>query len=628
MKSIFKAMGLALAGFACVLLVAGCEMFGTGGKSVNFAAASNLTTKAVYGDDFEDGGVSYQQIVWENGDQIRIASNHAWTVEQDYYANYNVRHTRDNGRNSYGKLSTQGDGLQWTEEWTHGYDFWAMYPASAATSLEEFNFSGNFTANIPRDQYLMVAHTAAAYAQNKIVLEFYPAFTAFRITVRSDVEGVTINNCSLKSSDPNIPLTGDFSAHIEDQGISNYAPVSNLGYTASSSIVRSEADGSRTFVIFCLPGDLSNLVLTCSYTQDGASKTKSLLLADGNGAPMTFSACKQHRMDLTVKTSSSGGGIEFDLSIGGAQMILSILKEQIQGSGWQLAYEKYQANQPEGFRDFNDFWDKFTNQHVNNYFNTFVSGADKTNPPDCRAVFTEAYFSETELEIIRDFLPTVTSYRHQNTLSESIYASDFDYLPNLRTIYQSEVDQGTVNVQPNVSIEIDGMESLENVNLHKWPNVTVRNCPNLQTLTYQNTDNNIGADILVENCPQLTSFNGDWNAQNARFVFRDLPAFQSINLPNAQSVTVQNCGSFTTLNMQQAKNLNTLVLSNTPNFQSGNLQQVEGTVAVTLSNCSTNVSGATINMQGNGNATNAGKTNSDNVTLTFKDYAGNVKASF
>ena len=72
MKSIFKAMGLALAGFACVLLVAGCEMFGTGGKSVNFAAASNLTTKAVYGDDFEDGGVSKHTIFSRGKSKVLI----------------------------------------------------------------------------------------------------------------------------------------------------------------------------------------------------------------------------------------------------------------------------------------------------------------------------------------------------------------------------------------------------------------------------------------------------------------------------------------------------------------------------------------------------------------------------
>ena len=51
-------------------------------------------------------------------------------------------------------------------------------------------------------------------------------------------------------------------------------------------------------------------------------------------------------------------------------------------------------------------------------------------------------------------------------------------------------------------------------------------------------------------------------------------------------------------------------------------------MSVYLNNCSTNVSNAAINMRGNGNASNDGKTNSDNLTVTFTDNGGNQKVRF
>lgn len=630
MRSFIKTAALAFIGAAMSLLVTGCALFDfAGGRDVKFAAASNITTKAVYGADTEDG--SYQQIVWEQGDAIRIFSNHAATDGDKNYADYTVNRTGDNGRYSYGKLTGPADGLKWDDTWTSGYEFWSMYPASAATSLTGASFDGTFSASIPSDQYLMVAHANATYGQSKITLEFYPAFTAFRINVKPDVEGVTVNSISLSSTA--CALTGDFTAQIATNagstnvGITNFNVVNNnsLSDTATSSLMEEKDGGVRSFVVFCLPGTLSELVLQCNYTQNGESKSKRLKLIDANGNWLSFDPCKQHRMDLTLK-ASQGGDIEFNLSIGGAQMILSILKEQ-SWKTWNMAQEKYYANPPEGFTDFNDFWNKFTNQHINTYFNTYVSGADKVNPPDCRILFQEPYFCQTELEIIRDFLPTVTEYRHQTTLSESIYASDFNYLPNLKYIYQEEIDGGTVHAHNGVSIEIDGMTQLESIDLHKWPNVSVKNCPSLTTLKVTNTTD-VPTYVNVENCPALSQFTADGSGPQIHYSFKQMASLQTLQLNDAGSLTVADCPAFTEFRFWNANNLSAITLNNTPLFRSGESYNTAKTVAVSLTDCSTSQAGAVINLRGNGDAANAGKVNSNNVTVNFFGGDGNIKTTF
>ena len=626
-RSFAKSFAAAFLGLSLLFLTSGCELFDTGGKAVKFSAASNIMTKAVYGGDTEDG--KFQQIIWENGDPIRIFSAQAITNNNEYYADYTVSRAGDNGRYSYGKLNAPEAPLMWDDAWTSGYEFWAMYPASAGTSMTSFSFDGYFTANIPDDGYLMVAHSNAAYGQSKVVLEFYPAFTAFRINVASDVDGVTINSLSLAST--TTPLSGSFMAKIvsnvpaNGQGIEYYTPSEDAVYTATSTLMEEKENGVRSFVIFCLPGTLSHLTLHCNYTQNGEAKTKKLKLQDGGGSWMYFSACKQHRMDLTLK-ASEGGDIHFDLSIGGCQMILSILSDQI----WRaqdMAREKYNANHPDGFSDFNDFWNKFTNQHINSYFNSYVSGADKVNPPDSRVLFSEPYFCQTELEIIRDFLQTVTYYQHKASLSESVYASDFNYIPNLEYIRQEELDGVTVHAHHDAFIEIDGMSSLKEIDLHKWPNIVVKNCSSLTQMKVTNTTD-VPTYVTVENCPALTQFTADGSGPEIHYAFSNMSALTSLTLNDAGSLSVSNCPAFREFTFWNANNLTAISLSNTPVFQTGTSSNTEKTVAVSLNNCSSYATGATITLRGNGNATNAGKVNSNNVTVKFIDYSGNVKAEF
>lgn len=638
MQSFIKTMAIALVGMALSFLVTGCELFDfAGGKAVKFSAASNITTKAVYGADTEDG--QFQQIIWEQGDNIRIYSNHAFTSGNEYYADYTVNRAGERGRNSYGTLAAPDAPLMWDAAWDGGYDFWAMYPAEAGTSMTGFDFDGYFSATIPDDSYLMVAHSNAIYGQSKIVLEFYPAFTAFRINVKADVDGVTINSLSLSSTTTS--LTGDFSARIATNAgvtgisVTDCTPAANASKSATSTLVEDKADGVRSFVIFCLPQTISNLTLQCDYTQNGEAKSKKLKLVDDYDNWLSFSACKQHRMELTLK-ASEGGDINFDLSIGGCQMILSILADQLTqwgGEGMRIALRKFGMNpddQSEWWngqhQDFWDFWNALQNKPIN-YFNQFVSNVDKTNPPDCRVVFGEPYFNNTEMEIIRDFLQTVTYYSHKTTLSESIVASDFLLIPNLQEIRQEEIDEGTIRVHNDVSIEIDGMSSLQKIDLHKWPHVTVKNCPSLTEMKVTNTTTT-PTYINVDSCPALTQFTADGSGPEIHYSFSNMPALTALNLNDAGSLSVSNCPAFRELNFWNANHLTSISLSNTPVFQTGKTYNTAQTVAISLTNCSTSQPGATIDLSGNGNAVNAGKVNSGNVTVTFYGGDGRPKTQF
>ena len=629
MKSFVKAIAVAFAGLA-LLSLTGCQMFNLpGGRQVRFSAESNMTTKAVYGEDVDD----YQQIVWEDGDPIRIYSNHAVTSGNEYYADYTISRTGEQTHYSYGKLNAPENPLQWDDEWDSAYEFWAMYPADAGVSMTGFDFDGTFTTSIPGADYLMVAHSNAAYAQSKIVLEFYPAFTAFRFNVRSDIDGVTINSLTLTSTSS--ALTGQFTARIGDEGITDFVAAQDASKSAQSSLVEEKSNGVRSFVIFCLPHAISNLTLQCNYTQNGEQMSKKIKLADEFGNMLSFAACKQHRMDLTLK-ASQGEDIHFDLTIGGCQMILSILADQLTqwgGDGMKIALQRFgmdpndQSQWWNGqHQDFWDFWNAFQNKPIN-YFNQFVSNVDKTNPPDCRVVFGEPYFNNDEMAVIRDFLPLVTKYTHKTTLSESISASDFRYIPNLREIYQEEIDQATIRVHNDVSIEIDGLSSLQKIDLHKWPHITVKNCPSLTEMKVTNTTD-VPTYVNVDSCPALTQFTADGSGPEIHYSFSNMPALTTLNLNDAGSLSVSNCPAFRELNFWNANHLTSISLSNTPVFQTGKTYNTAQTVAISLTNCSTSQPGATIDLSGNGNAVNAGKVNSGNVTVTFYGGDGRPKTQF
>lgn len=595
--------------FACILVgcmavlsvVTGCTFNGETTKNnlVKFSAASSLETKVYYGDETN----GYVQMIWENGDQIRIVSDRAQTSNNEYSHDYTLWHDREEGSHSFAKfVMDEGEtGLRWEE--SGYYDFWASYPP---VSLQT---DGTITATLPDDAYLMVAHTKTTYNdQRKVFLSFYPAFTAIEITILSDAAGVTIQDCELYSS--STALSGRFTAKVGDSELRSYSVQSGLYYAEPA--LTSNIYGGKTFTFFCLPHDLRNMSLTCYYTKDGSRQNKSIDLVESGGS-MVFAGGKYHRLSLTVDSSGGGEIIDFSsLTMGGCQMLLSLLKQ----NAWPL--QQYAQSQ-------NVYLDQ--NLAVN-LFNYYVNDAGARR--DARDAFKGTgsnSYSSAQLPVVKSFLETLTNYTHQNSLWATIEASDFNFVPNLETITQLEVDPQRIN-DYSLSIDVSGLQKLKSISLYKCTHLKVRNCPELTSVSVLNVDNNVACEFEMDNCPKVTSFSQDWNGQRGSFSFTNMSGLQVISLKNGASVNVSNCESLTNLSMEQSSNLSYLSLSNVPNFTTGNFNMVEKTVSVNLNNCSTNVSGATLNMKGNGNASNDGKTNSDNLTVTFTDYGGNVKVRF
>ncbi|MCR5351358.1 MAG: hypothetical protein K6E35_02540 [Bacteroidales bacterium] len=310
---------------------------------LQFSATSTVQTKAIYG---ADAG-NIQRIVWQGGDEVRIASDLAETLIGRHACDYIV--TPEEGdedaasAQSRGRISrkptsfgsTEDSGLRWPENATGSASFWSVYPATAmdedhpdeisatissttTLSLSSRQPSGSVVKILDpvNGSYPMVACMPSVAANSSLVkLIYYPAFTAFQITLVNDTQvQLTINSCSLTSITSF--LSGKFTAPIED--LASRAPatssvsITNVGKTVSAVVGQVLAAGEGvTFNIFCLPQNITDLTFECNYTDDTGTNTKRLALSTSGGTPLTFSACKQHRLNLNF---NAAGQVDFEMT--------------------------------------------------------------------------------------------------------------------------------------------------------------------------------------------------------------------------------------------------------------------------------------------------------------------------
>lgn len=303
-----------LAGAA--ILFAGCNKqneFGgkysrQAGAPVVFGVDSrSIETKTTYGDTETVSGKTIQAIDWNAGDKIRVYSPQADRSAyggDEHWADYTVTPTSSNA--SLGTLTTvQPAGLSWGESGT--YTFYSVYPAPAADEAAvPDGASGTIALSMPAtqlvsDQMEYAFMTAAAEvttteSDNAVELDFYPAFTAFEITLTAD-EPLELVSFALISSDT--PVAGNFTvsysgttASYNCTGTGKRIDIADLG---SAAIDQSTP---FTFNVFCLPQILKGLKLAFTIRKAGATatETRSLTLNDKNGAPVAFAACHKHRI--------------------------------------------------------------------------------------------------------------------------------------------------------------------------------------------------------------------------------------------------------------------------------------------------------------------------------------------
>lgn len=216
---------------ASLMLLAGCEPLSSrDGKLVKFKATSKSqpATKTVYAGNAASTGKSHEDIYWSDNDAIRIYSGNTAVVAPES-ANYSLVVSSDRTKATLQNPQETPNGLAWVND-AEGTSvtFYAVYPP--ATQGAE---SGWFTMSMPSDQsyespssykdpteikmdhaYMLAQNTLSKSEFNETVsLEFYPAFTAFQINLKSADDELTLKKFRIFSEDDNY-LAGSYNGKL------------------------------------------------------------------------------------------------------------------------------------------------------------------------------------------------------------------------------------------------------------------------------------------------------------------------------------------------------------------------------------------------------------------------------
>lgn len=207
---------------ATALLLVGCNpILPSEGNKVKFKAHSKSqpATKTAYAGNAASTGSSHEDIYWSEGDDIRIYSGNT-AVVTPAFANYELVISSDKTRATLQNPAEAPNGLAWVTDPAQGNDdvtFYAVYPPSTQGSE-----SGWFTMSIPSEQtfatptgtdmthaYMLAQNTLTRSQFNsEVSLEFYPAFTAFQINLKSKDDELTLKKFRIYSEDNH--LAGDY----------------------------------------------------------------------------------------------------------------------------------------------------------------------------------------------------------------------------------------------------------------------------------------------------------------------------------------------------------------------------------------------------------------------------------
>ena len=510
---------------------------------LQFSAESSISTKAIYGADAGE----YQRIIWQGGDEVTIASDQAETLWGRKFCDYIVTPESGDGsattRESKGRISrkptivdkTEDSGLRWNENASGTANFWSVYPATTDNSIQ----NGNVRISIPattspalsvnqpsgdiikildpvNGSYPMVAHATASANNALVKLQYYPAFTAFQVTLLNNSGGqITLASCSLSSTTSD--LCGTFTASIDDLAMDNpQSPVlSNLtgaGKSVSVGIGQVLADGKGiTFSIFCLPQDLTNMTFSCTYVDASGEQTRKLQLKKDDVA-ITFGACKQHRMTLTLRDD-----LNFDISLV-MKIILANAFPNLFDMNWSIGRLEL----------------------------LYKGTTTPVSEEDIRKAILEA----------KDV--TITNDYGQQGLPYS--ATDMAAFKNLERFV---ID----NTHTISDITIDGLQHFKTFdmiyadNIH---NVTITNCPIAETVTINSQSlSTLDFENLAE-LKYLTINEGTANSNLETLTVKNCPDLLVANLGEVgklEEIDLSGCDKMTTLNINLAYKLEDLDLS-------------------------------------------------------------------
>ena len=331
-----------LLGAGIVLSLAGCQKGTTPanltGKAIHFsAAAGSVSTRTAFsGEGTQDGTktdefgrklLTWERIDWTVGDAVMIASDNA-TVYQDpnntHYATYTVASVTPNGDISEAELDEKIGTEELFFTGADSYTFWGIYPAAVGVGTDLQAGKASYTINgaqpvsnptattsdpvtvdgvtkklttlsTDMTQAVMLAKAENQTAES-VVMQFYPAFTAFEFTLNSLTSDIILNKLELKNAAGN-SIAGNVVATINAgknaSTFVNTASSEVLTYTFPENTKITKTD-YLTFTVFALPEDIEGLVLKFYLGEDGSEIQEAALKK--NGEHITFGKCKKHNL--------------------------------------------------------------------------------------------------------------------------------------------------------------------------------------------------------------------------------------------------------------------------------------------------------------------------------------------
>jgi|GEM_PF-3988387 len=376
MKNLFK-----LAAFSCgiILLAAGCSkgIVGsdyTSGPKVKFSATSgksSASTKATYSGVYADGDndTRYERIDWEEGDEFAVWSDKASVkgLGTKHNSNYKIMEVTASGRYSQakvGNISEDTNGLWWDEsDETLVHSFYAVYPATTPydttkntitgaipanqnVSLGRTGFKIKDTTDLSTNGY-MVAGSKQKHTDHdgKVPLDFYPAFTAFEVQLKSAADPVEIYSCTLTSESQ--ALAGSFTGTLgfSDSDAFTYSfDCSSASTTKLTKTFGTEGnaptittDSTLIFTFLALPQDFDKLLTLTFDTNKGEKSIELTKTDDGDDVvdktynPIKFEGCKKH--------------ILMGLAMPSAEFTFSVITLDVAAADWtDVEYETEYTN--------------------------------------------------------------------------------------------------------------------------------------------------------------------------------------------------------------------------------------------------------------------------------------------
>lgn len=337
-----------LLGAGIVLSLAGCQKGTTPasltGKAIHFsAAAGSVSTRTAFsGEGTQDGTktdefgrklLTWERIDWTVGDAVMIASDNA-TVYQDpnntHYATYTVASVTPNGDISEAELDEKIGTEELFFTGADSYTFWGIYPAAVgvgtdlqagkasytingaqpvsdptATTSDPVTVDG-VTKNLTTLSTDMTQAVMLAKAENQtaesVVMQFYPAFTAFEFTLNSLTSELNLATLELTNA-AGKSIAGDVVATIKT-GKPGSENESTFEITESATALKyTFPEGTKitktdylTFTVFALPEDIEGLDLKFTMADGEVQKAKLKKIVGEENKDITFGKCKKHNL--------------------------------------------------------------------------------------------------------------------------------------------------------------------------------------------------------------------------------------------------------------------------------------------------------------------------------------------